>query len=124
MRKHRTRPDHNRLRKETIMAVKKANTLHPPQSPNPQPAPGPMPVKAHVYRAVAELNAGFETVILEFGNLKQINYFRSDPLTAMYNQLLRIRAQANREFIAVLSAREAANSGHFEKAANPTTDQH
>jgi hypothetical protein len=71
-----------------------------------------MPVKAHVYRSVAQLNAGFETVILEFGNLKQISYFRSHPLTAMYHQLLRIRAQANREFISVLSAREAANANH------------
>ena len=78
-----------------------------------------MPVKAHVYRAVAELNAGFETVILEFGNLKQISYFRSDPLTAMYNQLLRIRAQANREFIAVLSAHEAANAAHYEGLPQP-----
>jgi hypothetical protein len=97
------------------MAVKKANTLHPSQTPNPQAAAGPMPVKAHVYRAMAELNAGFETVILEFGNLKQISYFRSDPLTAMYNQLLRIRARANREFSAVLSSREGANSEHIEK---------
>ena len=99
------------------MAVKKANTLHPPQTPNPQPAAGPMPVRTHVYRSIAELNAGFETVILEFGNLKQINYFRSDPLTAMYNQLLRIRARANREFVAVLSAREGTNSEHHEKIA-------
>ena len=106
------------------MAVKKANTLHPPQTPNPQPAAGPMPVKAHVYRAVAELNAGFETVILEFGNLKQINYFRSDPLSAMYNQLLRIRARASREFIGVLGAREAANAVHFEKTKNLTADEH
>jgi hypothetical protein len=78
-----------------------------------------MPVKARVYRAVAELNAGFETVILEFGNLKQISYFRSDPLTAMYDQLLRIRARANREFSAVLSAREGANSDHLEKKTEP-----
>jgi hypothetical protein len=105
------------------MAVKKANTLHPPETPNPQSAAGPMPVKAHVYRAMAELNAGFETVILEFGNLKQISYFRSDPLTSMYNQLLRIRARANREFGAVLSAREGANSVHFEKPKNLTADQ-
>jgi hypothetical protein len=104
------------------MAVKKANTLHPPQTPNPQPAAGPMPVKAHVYRSVAELNAGFEAVILEFGNLKQIKYFHSDPLTAMYRQLLRIRARANREFSAVLSAREGANSAHFEKTPNLTAD--
>ena len=78
-----------------------------------------MPVKAHVYRSIAELNAGFETVILEFGNLKQITYFRSDPLTAMYNQLLRIRAQATREFISVLSAREAANAAHYEGLPQP-----
>ena len=58
-------------------------------------------------------------MILEFGNLKQISYFRSDPLTAMYNQLLRIRAQARREFISVLSAREAANSAHFETLPQP-----
>ncbi|HKT49979.1 MAG TPA: hypothetical protein VJV96_06760 [Candidatus Angelobacter sp.] len=96
------------------MAIKKANTLHPPQSLNPQPAAGSMPVKTHVYRSITRLNAGFEKVILEFGNLKQINYFSSEPLTAMYNQLLRIRAQANREFSAVLSAREAANAAHFE----------
>ena len=74
-----------------------------------------MPVKTHVYRSLTRLNAGFEKVILEFGNLKQISYFRSEALTAMYNQLLRIRAQANREFIAVLSAREAANAAHLSE---------
>jgi hypothetical protein len=76
-----------------------------------------MPVKTHIYRSITRLNAGFEKVILEFGNLKQVNYFRSDPLTAMYNQLLRIRAHANREIIAVLSAREAANGAQFEGAS-------
>jgi hypothetical protein len=40
----------------------------------------------------------------------------------MYNQLLRIRAHANREFIAVLSTREAANAAHFEKTPNRTAD--
>ena len=105
------------------MAIKKANTLHPPRTLNPQPAAGPMAVKTHVYRAIAELNAGFETVILEFGNLKQINYFRSETLTAMYNQLLRVHAQANREFIAVLSAREAANAAHFEGFSQPNRSE-
>ena len=101
------------------MAIKKANTLHPPQSLNPQPPAGPMPVKTHVYRSITRLNAGFEKVILEFGNLKQINYFRSDPLTVMYNQILRIRAQANREFIAVLSTRDAANAANFDDLSQP-----
>ena len=99
------------------MATKKANTLRPSQILNPQPAAGAMPVKTHIYRSITRLNAGFEKVILEFGNLKQVNYFRSDPLTAMYNQLFRIRAQANREIIAVLSAREAANAAQFEGAS-------
>ena len=105
------------------MAIKKANTLHPPQNLNPQPAAGPMPVKATIYRLIAELNAGFEKVILDLGNLKQINYLSSEPLTAMYNHLLRIRAQANREFIAVLSAREAANAVHFESRSHSNTTE-
>jgi hypothetical protein len=78
-----------------------------------------MPVKTHVYRSITKLNAGFQKVILEFGNLKQISYFRSEALTAMYNQLLRIRAQANREFSAVLSGREAANAARFEGGSEP-----
>ena len=32
----------------------------------------------------------------------------------MYHVLLRIRAQANREFTAVLRERETANANHFE----------
>ena len=97
------------------MASNKANTSHPPQKIDAQPASGPMPVKAHIYHSLAELNAAFDTVINEFGNLKQINYFCSEPLTAMYHVLLRIRAQANREFVAVLSGRETANAVHFER---------
>ena len=97
------------------MAIKKATTLHPPQNLNPQPAAGPMAVKAHVYLSLAELNAAFDTVIHEFGNLKQINYFCSEPLTAMYHVLLRIRAKANREFVSVLNGRETANALHFER---------
>ena len=55
-------------------------------------------------------------MILEFGNLKQISYFRSDPLTAMYDQLLRIRARANREFSAVLSAAKARTQNTLKRS--------
>ena len=112
------------------MATNKTNTLHPPQKLNSQLASGPMPVKVHIYHSLAELNAAFDTVINEFGNLKQINYFRSEPLTAMFHQLLRIRAHANRELIAVLGERESANSNHFENLygesslPSPQTDTH
>jgi len=74
-----------------------------------------MPVKTHVYHTFAELNSAFEKVILDLGNLKEITYFRSEALRAMYKTLVRIRAQANREFISVLSEREAANALHFEQ---------
>jgi len=73
-----------------------------------------MPVKIHIYRAIAELNAGFEKVMQDIGNLKQINFFPSDPLTAMQDSIGVIRAQANREFMDVLRRREDANAAHFE----------
>ena len=97
------------------MADNKANTLHPPQSLNPQPITGTLPVKAYVYRAIAELNAGFEKVIQDLNNLKQIPYFRSDPLHEMHDTLCVIRARANREFIAVLEQRELANAEHYRR---------
>ena len=103
------------------MASNKANTLHPPQKLNSQLATGPMPVKAHIYHSLAELNAAFDRVVNEFGNLKQINYFCSEPLTAMYHQLLRIRAQANRELTTVLHERETANANHFENLYGQST---
>ena len=78
-------------------------------------AAGPMPVKSHIYNLLAELNAAFERVIVDLGNLKQINYFGSERLSTMYNTLLRIRAQANCEVIAVLAEREATNAVYFER---------
>jgi hypothetical protein len=97
------------------MADNKANTLHPPQSLNSQTVTGTLPVKAYVYRAIAEMNAGFEKVVQDLNNLKQIAFFRSDPLREMHDTLCAIRARANREFIAVLEQRELANATHFER---------
>jgi len=74
-----------------------------------------MPVKAHVYHTFAVLNSAFEKVILDLGNLKEITYFSSEALRAMYKTLVRIRAQVSREFISVLSEREVANALHFEQ---------
>jgi hypothetical protein len=72
-----------------------------------------MPVKAHVYRAIAELNGGFEKVIQDLQILGSIAFFRSDNVTAMRDLICRIRAQANREFTMTLQGREMANAGHF-----------
>ena len=103
------------------MAGNKANTLYPPQKLDAQLSPGPMPVKAHIYQMIAELNAAFERVINDLGNVKQITYLRSDPLTAMYHQLVTIRAQANRELTSVLRDRETANANHFENLYGQST---
>ncbi len=85
-----------------------------PQRRSPNPATAElMPVKAHVYRAIAELNGGFEKVIQDLQTLGRISFFRSDSVTAMHNLICRIRAQANREFTMTLHDREMANAGHF-----------
>jgi len=79
-----------------------------------------MPVKAHIYHSLAELNAAFDTVINQFGNLKQLSYFRSEPLTVMYHVLLRIRAQANRELtLWRASIRERSWNGRRHKKNEP-----
>ena len=74
-----------------------------------------LPVKAHAYRAIAELNGGFEKVVRDLQTLGEISYFRSDRVTAMYDLICRVRAQANRDFIMALHDRETANAGHFER---------
>lgn len=74
-----------------------------------------MPVKARVYRAIAELNGGFEKVIQDLQTLGSIAFFRSDNMTAMRDLICRIRAQANREFTMTLQDREMANAGHFDR---------
>jgi hypothetical protein len=74
-----------------------------------------MPVKAHVYRAIAELNTGFEKVIQDLQTLGKISLFRSEHLSAMSDVICRVRAQANRDCIMTLHDREMANAGYFDR---------
>lgn len=108
----------NKAKRSIHLAQPQAQSKPERRSPNPETAANRpvalMPVKTHIYRAIAELNAGFEKVMQDIGNLKQINFFPSDPLTAMQDSIGVIRAQANREFMDVLSRREDANATHFE----------
>jgi len=39
-----------------------------------------MPVKAAIYRTLAELNTGFEKVARDFKELQQVGYFPADRL--------------------------------------------
>lgn len=87
-----------------------------PQRPriNQQPTE-PQPVRAHVYRTIAEMNGGYEQVIEALQILKKIKHLPGDSLNGIENQIAQIRAEANRDLMAVLSERELANSGHFQR---------
>lgn len=74
-----------------------------------------MPVKAHVYRAIAELNDGFEKVARDLQTLERISFFSSDRVTAVHHLVSRIRAQVNRDFMMAIHDREIANFGHFDR---------
>ena len=73
-----------------------------------------MPVRAHVYRTIADMNGGFEHAIEGLQTLQKINYLRSDGLDGIHNLICRIRAQTNRELMIILNQREIANAGHFQ----------
>jgi hypothetical protein len=107
------------------MAVPKAKRpifLAQPQSqrrsPNPKPTPDPaglMPVKANIYRAMAELNGGFQTVIHELQVLGQVGFLRPHGVTEMRELICRVRAQANRDFTMAMHDREKVNARFFDK---------
>jgi hypothetical protein len=85
------------------------------RSPNPQPdTTEQMPVKAHAYRAIAELNAGFEKVLQDLKALQPIGYLNTERLAALGDLIARLRAEANQDLIAVLQQRETANAEYFE----------
>jgi hypothetical protein len=82
----------------------------------PQPQlPELMPVRANSYCTIGEMNNGLELAIQSLETLVKIKYFSSDSLRGILNQLSRLRAQVNRELIAMLSERETANAKHFQQ---------
>jgi hypothetical protein len=76
---------------------------------NADPA-GLTPVKANVYRAMAELNGGFQTVIHELQVLAQVCFLRPHGVTEMRDLICRLRAQANRDFTMAMHEREKTNA--------------
>jgi len=101
------------------MATSKAKRLIALAQPRPrrsktQPKPEATtvtPVKAHIYRSIAELNGGFEKVVQELQTLGGMNLFRSSGLGAMRELICRMRAQANRDFARAIHERETGVSG-------------
>jgi hypothetical protein len=83
-----------------------------------------MPVRAHVYRTIADMNGGFEHAIEGLQTLQKINYLRSDSLNEIQNLICQVRAQANRELMTVLNEREAGNVGHYQNLrVEPAADR-
>ena len=96
------------------MAANKAKrSIHLAQ-PHTEPAEL-MPVRAHAYRTLAEMNNGLEQAIQGLDTLKRISYLSSNSLHGIHCLLSRVRAQANRELMAVLAERETANAKHFQQ---------
>lgn len=89
-----------------------AKPEHPNLNVNQQPTEQ-MPVRAHVYRTIADMNGGFEQVIEVLQTLQKVKHLPADSIKGIENQIARIRAEANRDLMAVLSERELANAGHF-----------
>jgi hypothetical protein len=73
------------------------------------------------YRAIAELNGGFDKVVQELHVLGQVSYFRPDRVTAMRYLICQIRAEANRDFTMAVHEREKVNAGLRERLSNVST---
>lgn len=104
--------------------AKRSVLLAQPERRRHHPAPAElMPVKVHIYRTIAELNAGFEKVLQDLHSLGSINFFRSSGATAAHCMISRIRAQLNREFAVTLHERETANADHFDRLCAESANQ-
>jgi len=66
------------------------------------------PVKAHVYHAIAELNAGLEKAIQNLQALQGNNLFRASGLAEMNHVLRGIHARASWQITSALGQRETA----------------
>lgn len=78
-----------------------------------------MPVRAHVYRTIADMNGGLEHAIEALQTMQKIKHLPADSIKGIENQIARIRAEANRELMTVLNEREAANAGHYRHLCIP-----
>jgi hypothetical protein len=99
----------NKAKRPILLAQPKPQRRSTNPKTNPDPA-GLMPVKANVYRAMAELNGGFQTVIHELQVLGQVGFLRPHGVTEMRELLCRVRAQANRDFTMAMHEREKLNA--------------
>lgn len=102
----------NKAKRPILLAQPKRHKSNRKTKANPTEL---MPVKAYVYRAIAELNGGFEKVVQELQTLRSVNYFNRERVADMRDLICRIRARANRDFTTAMREREKVNAGYFER---------
>ena len=103
----------SKAKRPILLAQPKPQRCSTNPKTNANPA-GLMPVKANIYRAMAELNGGFKTVIHELQILEQVGFLRPHGVTQMRELICRLRAQANRDFTMAMHEREKTNADILE----------
>ena len=110
------------------MAVNKAKrSIHVAQPVRPRVNRNPaelQPVKSHIYRAIADMNGGFEHALQGLQTIQEISFLHVGSLKGLRNLIGRLRAQANHELLAILSEREKANAGHFLRRSMEQENSH
>ena len=81
-------------------------------------------VKSHIYRAIADMNGGFEHALQGLQALQENSFLCVGSLKELRNLIGRLRAQANHELMVILSEREKANAGHFLRRSMEQENSH
>jgi len=75
----------------------------------------PLPTTSSAYRAIANLNRGFEQLAQNCRALQEFNFFPGDDLIAWTNMIGRMRAEANQTLMEVLDHREMNNALYYDR---------
>jgi hypothetical protein len=75
----------------------------------------PLPVPTSAYRAVANLNRGFEQDTRNLKDLQEFNFFPEELLTAWGNMLHKLQAEASRRLMDVIHRRLMNNALYYDR---------
>jgi len=100
-----------------------------PPSPSPSAAPTsplpdapmrvnhvqPLPTTSSAYRAIANLNRGFEQDMRNLADLQEFNFFPEEDLIAWGNILGRLQAEASLRLLETLDRRLMTNALYYDR---------
>src|SRR5437763_5902522 len=75
----------------------------------------PQLVRFGAYRAIADLNRGFEQLTGNLQALQAFNFFPAENLTAWVNMLCNLQATANHRLIETIQHREMNNALYYDR---------